>query len=378
VGRVTFKRRVTPLDGNHVFALSSCIAPFHLPSPRMGSARVAFVLSSLEERNFAECWYLSAIARLQGFSSDSPAASPRRWSPNTVTPSSMVGRSNPGCGLCPALSFKDLHHPCWGGGRAEPELYLPHGLVGHLLLQHSGEKALTGLAKGADFDNEGSIGRKRRQLQRVWFASSAGSGAASGATSHRWAECGYLPAVRAVVAPRAPGDRPRRRALLGRRSCSWAVMPLLWYDASARRSMLARPGGPEWGSADGQTAAVVGAEVVVAEEVLVADEIAATIRAPGLRLFGFDSLSSLLEWGRRRVPCRSSVCPEVIAAAVWPPGAKVVVAAAGAGVGEPPGVLSSRRPSNVGGCSYLQGRNRSSVCNGTLSAGVLFIAAVGA
>jgi hypothetical protein len=31
-----------------------------------------------------------------------------------------VGRSKPGCGLCPALSFKDLHHPCWGGGRGEP------------------------------------------------------------------------------------------------------------------------------------------------------------------------------------------------------------------------------------------------------------------
>jgi hypothetical protein len=42
------------LDGNHVFALSSCIAPFHLSSPRMGSPRVAFVLLSLEERNFAE------------------------------------------------------------------------------------------------------------------------------------------------------------------------------------------------------------------------------------------------------------------------------------------------------------------------------------
>ena len=54
MGRVAFKRRVTPLDGNHVFALPSCIAHFHLPSPRMGSARVAFVLSSLEERNFAE------------------------------------------------------------------------------------------------------------------------------------------------------------------------------------------------------------------------------------------------------------------------------------------------------------------------------------
>ena len=42
------------MDGNHVFALSSCIAPFHLPSPRMGSARGSSVLSSLEERNFAE------------------------------------------------------------------------------------------------------------------------------------------------------------------------------------------------------------------------------------------------------------------------------------------------------------------------------------
>jgi hypothetical protein len=31
-----------------------CIAPFHLPSPLMGSVRVAFVLLSLEERNFAE------------------------------------------------------------------------------------------------------------------------------------------------------------------------------------------------------------------------------------------------------------------------------------------------------------------------------------
>jgi hypothetical protein len=63
--------------------------------------------------------------------------------------------------------------------------------------------------------------------------------------------------------------------------------------------VLVRPGGSEWGSAGGQMAAVVGAEVVAAEEVLVADEIAATIRAPGLRLFGFDSLSSPLEWGRR-------------------------------------------------------------------------------
>jgi hypothetical protein len=42
------------LDGSHAFALPSCVASFHLPSPRMGSARVAFVLSLLEERNFVE------------------------------------------------------------------------------------------------------------------------------------------------------------------------------------------------------------------------------------------------------------------------------------------------------------------------------------
>jgi hypothetical protein len=174
-------------------------------------------------------------------------------------------------------------NPCWGGERAEPELYLPHGFVGHLLLQHSGEKALIGLAEGADFDNAGSSGRKRRQLQHAWFAGLASSGTASGATSHRWAECGYLPAVRAAIALRAPGDRPRRRALLWRYSCSWAVLPSLRHDAFARRSVLAHPGGLEWGSAGGQAAAVVGAEVVAAEEVLVADE---TPPPPALRASG--------------------------------------------------------------------------------------------
>jgi hypothetical protein len=169
---------------------------------------------------------------------------------------------------------------------------------------------------------------------------------------------------------RAPGDRPRRRALLGWRSCSWVVLPLLRYDASVRRSEFARPGGSEWGYVGGQMAAVVGAEAVAAEEVLVVDEIAATICALGLRLFGFDSLSSPLERGLGRGPYRSNVCPKVIAAAVWPPRAEVVVAAAGVGGDEPPRILPSRRPSNVGGCSYLREWNQSSVCNGTLSVGV--------
>jgi hypothetical protein len=41
-------------------------------------------------------WYLSAIVRLQGFSSVSPAASPRRWSPQTVTTSPLGGEKQAG------------------------------------------------------------------------------------------------------------------------------------------------------------------------------------------------------------------------------------------------------------------------------------------
>jgi hypothetical protein len=134
-------------------------------------------------------WYLLAIVRLQGFSSGSPAASPRRWSPKTVATSSMVGRSESGCDLGPTLYFKDLHHPGWGRGRAEPELYLPRGFVGHLLPQHSRERALTGLAGGSDFDNAGLVGGKRRQLQRVGLAGSAGSSSAPGAPSRRKSGC---------------------------------------------------------------------------------------------------------------------------------------------------------------------------------------------
>jgi hypothetical protein len=60
-------------------------------------------------------WYLSAVVRLQGFSSCSPAAPLRRRSPKTVTSSLMEGKSEPGCGLCPSLSLKDFHHRGWGG-----------------------------------------------------------------------------------------------------------------------------------------------------------------------------------------------------------------------------------------------------------------------
>jgi hypothetical protein len=78
-------------------------------------------------------WHPFTTIRLQGFSSRSPAAVPCRWSSRRMNTSLVVGRSKPGCGLPPALIFKDVHHPCWGGGCAELELRLPRGLGGPLL-----------------------------------------------------------------------------------------------------------------------------------------------------------------------------------------------------------------------------------------------------
>jgi hypothetical protein len=57
-----------------------------------------------------------------------------------MTTSLVVGRSKPGCSLPPALSFNDVHHPCWGGRRAESGFCLPHGPVTRFFLQHWGRR----------------------------------------------------------------------------------------------------------------------------------------------------------------------------------------------------------------------------------------------
>jgi hypothetical protein len=167
-------------------------------------------------------WHPSAIARLQGFSSCSPATVPRRRSPRMMTVGLVVGRSKPGYGLCPALSFKDVHHPRCGGGRAEPGFHLPHGPTGHLFLQHSEERALTGLAEGANFDNAGPVGRKRRQLQRAWLASSACSGTASDAASCRL--------VRAWPSVHRTGDRRAVRTRISYKTSYAARAAFVFLD----------------------------------------------------------------------------------------------------------------------------------------------------
>jgi hypothetical protein len=78
--------------------------------------------------------------------------------------------------------------------------------------------------------------------------------------------------------------------------------------------------------------------VAAAGEGFSADDIVGASSASGLRLFGFNGLSSPLERKRGRGPRHSSVGPEVIVAAISPPEARVVVAAVGAVAGEPLGV----------------------------------------
>jgi hypothetical protein len=97
---------------------------------------------------FFLCWRCAALwerrsstgAWLQGFSSCSPAAVSHQWSSTRMTTSLVVERSEQGCDLPPALSFKDVHHPRWVGRRAELGSCLPHGLVTRFFLQHLEEK----------------------------------------------------------------------------------------------------------------------------------------------------------------------------------------------------------------------------------------------
>jgi hypothetical protein len=115
-------------------------------------------------------WHPFATIRLQGFSSRSPAAVPRRRPPRRMTTSLVVGRSKSGCGLSPTLSFKDVHHPCYGGRQVEPGPYPPFGLVTHFFLQYLEGK---GVHQSCGGGGGGSLGIRGRptagcQLQRVW------------------------------------------------------------------------------------------------------------------------------------------------------------------------------------------------------------------
>jgi hypothetical protein len=193
-------------------------------------------------------WCSSDIARLQGFSSRSPVAVPRRRSPRMMTVGLVVGRSKPGCGLCPAVSFKDVHHPRCGGGRAESGFYLPPGSTSRLFLHIQGRGRSPALWRGRTSTTRDrsaasvvscSVPGSLAQLALAWPPTLPPAA---------WSGRGCPSTARATVEPCALGDRPRRRTSHGRRSCSWIVLSSLRHDASTRRSVPARLRGLEWGS----------------------------------------------------------------------------------------------------------------------------------
>jgi hypothetical protein len=120
-------------EGDHVFSLPYALRLSTFQAPGRGyPPSFRLIVGGTQLRG---SWYLSAIVRLQGFSSHSPVAPLRWWSPKTVTSSSWMGRGKPGCDPDPALSIEGVRHPRWGGERGEPGLYLLRGSAGHLFFQ---------------------------------------------------------------------------------------------------------------------------------------------------------------------------------------------------------------------------------------------------
>jgi hypothetical protein len=165
-------------------------------------------------------WHPSTIIRLQGFSSCSPAAVPRRWSSRRMTTSLVVGRSKPGCGLPPALSFKDVHHPCWGGGCAElgPHLRVSSGPL--LPSVFRGRRAFAVHARRRTSGTQGwliaGVAGHCVPDALAWMASALSPTLPSATGSGRG--CPFI--ARATVAPCAGPPHPR---LLSRRRSYWWV-----------------------------------------------------------------------------------------------------------------------------------------------------------
>jgi hypothetical protein len=183
------------------------------------------------------------------------------------------------------------------------------------------------------------------------------------------AELGYPSTVRAAITPCAPGDRPIRRMPLGRRSCSWVVLSSLRHDASAQRSVLARPGGLEWGSAGGQVAAIVGAEVVAAREGFSADETVGATRGQTSDSLAFIACPrpSSGDVGEGLVAAASALRSSLLLFSL-PERRSLSLLLQWSAASQLEFVVPQAL--RCGGCSYPQGWNRSSVCNGTLSVGV--------
>jgi hypothetical protein len=270
VRRSAYKRGIDPLGSDHAFVLPSCIAPFRLLSPRMGCSS-ALLLLSLEERGLVEIGTFQPslgfedfcrAARLQSltngqFGGEKQAGLrplPRPQLQGSSSPR-LRRRSAPSGGLPPRGPVTLFFTPAFGGERHPPALRrLPPAMRG------------------------------RR-------------------TTAPWTGCSFPSFIRVVIVPRAGRPRPGPPCTVSRAGGS----PSTSYVA---RAVLVFWGGlGEDGSED--LPVRFGAAAVHRRGV---GGFEPTVGA--LRLFGLSGLSSPLVWGRGRGPLHSSVCPEVITAAI--------------------------------------------------------------
>jgi hypothetical protein len=244
----------------------------------------------------------------------------------------MVGRSKSGCGLCPALSFKDLHHPCWGGGRAGACLR-----VGWRPASSSGIWGWKPSSSSAEEASSSHAGGRRTTVARPG--------------------CNISSFVRATVAGRTGGSH----------NTSYAARAVLVFWDGPILIFVARTGVRTCRCALGRPALA------------------------GAVLVGRWTPSSVLRWWQPEKvspPTRSSVSSALRASGSLalisdsrPPRGDANESLPAVAFALGPLLLLQRSPAShpefvvpqaprCGGCSYQREWNRSSVCNGTLSAGV--------
>jgi hypothetical protein len=182
-----------------------------------------------------------------------------------MTTSLVVERSELGCGLPPALKFKDVHHPRWGGRRAELGSRLPHGLVTRFFLQHLEEKGVHQPCGGGELRLRGAdwlqapsavaclspwLGWLWRRLQRclppLTRAGLSIYRMGDGRAVRRSATSVASPVSPAALFRRRSEGRTRRRTPWRWRPRSWMVLSSLRRRARARTSscVVRRPPSP--------------------------------------------------------------------------------------------------------------------------------------
>jgi hypothetical protein len=115
---VCLLKGVDPPGSSHAFTLLAFIAPFHLSSPKWGAPALPSFCCCLRS---ATPWGLALFSHRSAsrIFIMQPDCSP----PSAVTQDDdrrpRGGEERVGPWPPSALSFKDVHHPCWGGGCAE-------------------------------------------------------------------------------------------------------------------------------------------------------------------------------------------------------------------------------------------------------------------